>query len=170
MATATSSSAHPLIARLRQLADAEQARREAADRSLAEAERVLQQARQAQRVAAERHAAVLATVEAAEAYAVGLSTDAPEAKVTNAHEEPSPANTRETPSASLTQLVLDAFEPDGDTTLPMFYERVLKARPGTTESGVRAKLSTLHKSGLVKIVRRGVYRLSKNPEEDHTGS
>ncbi|MEU8719559.1 hypothetical protein [Streptomyces antimycoticus] len=170
MATATSSSAHPLIARLRQLADAEQTRRVAADQALAEAERVLQQARQVQRVAAERHAAVLATVEAAEAYAAGLSNDVPEAKAANAHEQASPAHKHGAPSANLTQLVLDSFEPHGDTTLPMLYERVLKARPGTTESGVRATLSTLHKSGFVKIVRRGIYRLPKNPEEDPTES
>ncbi|MFE9296544.1 hypothetical protein [Streptomyces niveus] len=160
MVATTNSSAHPLIARLRQIAEAEQTRREAADRALAEAERQLQDAQHAQHVAAERYAAVLATVEAAETYATGLSNDTSDARNSSAQEENSP---EEAQDASLTQLVLDSFEPRGDTPLSLLYKRVLNTRPSATESGVRAKLSTLHKAGVVTIVRRGVYRMSNNP-------
>ncbi|WP_405894402.1 hypothetical protein OG272_20940 [Streptomyces sp. NBC_00104] len=167
MGNATSTPAQPLIARLRELADVERARREAADLAVTEAERVLQETQYIQRVAAERHAAVLATVEAAEAYA-GQQAQGASDTVSHAEQTEQVATDRTaSPSASgrsLKHLVVDALNVGEITPLTLIYERVREVRPDSTASAIRAALATLHKKETVEIVRRGAYRLLEIPE------
>ncbi|MFF4630024.1 hypothetical protein [Streptomyces griseorubiginosus] len=167
MGNATSTPAQPLITRLRELADVERARREAADLAVAEAERVLQETQHLQRVAAERHAAVLATVEAAEAYVGQQTQDASDIGSRNEQTERLGADTPATPSTpgrSLKHLVVDALNVGEVTPLTLIYDRVREVRPDSTASAIRAALATLHKKETVEIVRRGAYRLLEIPE------
>lgn len=171
MANATSTSAQPLITRLRELADVERARHEAADLAVAEAERVLQETQHLQRVAAERHAAVLATVEAAEAYVGQQAQDASDIGSRDEQTEQPGADAADAPSApgrSLKHLVVDALDIGEITPLTLIYERVREVRPDSTASAIRAALAALHKRETVEIVRRGAYRLLVIPEAYRT--
>ncbi|MBW8796246.1 MAG: hypothetical protein JF597_22375 [Streptomyces sp.] len=172
MSNATSGPTQPLIARLRQIADAEQTRWQQAEAAVAEAERILQEAREAQRVAAERHAAVLATVEAAEAYAADLDLADTQHKAAEPQSDSAPTAGPTTPAGpkprSVMHLIVKTLELDKATELHAIYGDVRRLRPGTTNSAVRSALSQLHKKGSVEIVSRSVYRLLKLPEDYQT--
>ncbi|MER6503298.1 hypothetical protein ABT218_29065 [Streptomyces sp. NPDC001455] len=169
MSSATSGPAQPLIIKLREIADAEQAHRARADAAVTEAERVLYEARQAQRVAVERHSAAAATVEAAEAYAAGLGTGAaqagPDAEACGAA---APAEPPSAPSRSVGSLIVDVLELGQVTQLHVIYQGIRRLRPGTTNSSIRGSLTHLHQRGVVEIVSRGSYRLLKIPEDYQT--
>ncbi|MDX2546159.1 hypothetical protein ACOT81_27415 [Streptomyces sp. WI04-05B] len=170
MSKAAGGPTQPLITRLWQIADAEQARSQQAEAAAVEAERISQELRAAQRVAAERHAAVLATVEAAEAYAAELGLDDTQHDL-DAEPEPDPTRpTRPAASAgskprSVMHLIVDILELGKVTQLHGIYGDVQRLRPGTTTSAIRSALSQLHKNGSVEIVTRSVYRLLKYPED-----
>ncbi|MER6421929.1 hypothetical protein [Streptomyces sp. NPDC001137] len=171
MSNATSTHAQPLITRLRELAEVERTRREAADLAVVEAERALQETQCAQRVAAERHAAVQATVEAAEAYARQQKQSASDthsrAEQTEQAAAGKPASPS-TPGRSLKRLIVDALNMGEITPLTLIYERVREVRPDAAEKSIRGALANLHTRGTVEIVHRGAYRLVVIPEDYRT--
>ena len=149
MTTATGQT-HPLIARLLEIADGEYTSRKATDIAVMEAEHTLELARQAQRVAAERHTAVLATIEAAKAYVTVADGDA----VPDAADDARP----------LGRLVLDALVVGTGVPLAVVYERVKKVRPAARDNAIRSTVSQLRQDGVVTTPQRGVYVLQEIPE------
>ncbi|MGW2280214.1 hypothetical protein [Streptomyces sp. NPDC001770] len=170
MTTTSGPTVHPLVARLKEIEESERLGLEAADAALARAEQVVGDARLAQRVARERHAAVAATVEAAETF-----TETPDATDNDyqTHSEQTassagapPTEPPEDSGESLTDVMLKVLETGREYSLAEVYVLLDAVRPGVTSSAVRAKFTVLKKRGRVRSPRRGVF-VVLDVQEDH---
>ncbi|MBR8642157.1 hypothetical protein KEF29_29610 [Streptomyces tuirus] len=166
MRSATSEPMQALLARFREIVEAEEGRCRAADLAVEEIEAALRRARDAQRVAAERRAEAAAAYETAAAYATGQDRQTQGPTQGGAGTEGDAPFGEGAPSGRAVQhLIVDVLEVGQITPLAEIYDGVRRLRPGTTNSAIRSALSGLHKTGSVEIIRRSVYRLLKTPED-----
>ncbi|MFE1802400.1 hypothetical protein ACFW9L_40415 [Streptomyces sp. NPDC059517] len=168
MSSATSGPTQPFITKLREVVEAEEAKRVRADSAVAEAERILHEALHAQRVATERHTAAVSTAEAAEAYAAGFAPTAAQATSKDDAQPDSPAAPADPPRAqerSLLQLITDVMNVGEVIPLTEIYERVRPLRPETSKGSTRGSLTHLCQRGIVESVGKALYRLQVIPAD-----
>ncbi len=166
MRSATSEPMQALLARFREIVEAEDSRCRAADQAVAEIEKALLQARDTQRVAAGRRAEAVAAYDTAAAYATAQDGQT-QGPTTDGAGTEGAAPFREGTSSgrAVHHLIVDVLEVGQITPLATIYGGVRRLRPGTTNSAIRSALSGLRKTGSVEIIRRSVYRLLKIPED-----